>query len=70
MWHGLPFSQKNKTLKIAGGEGWKQQAEGLDKILKRWVGNIVGLQNIEGVRNPLPTMTHKELFWKKDVLIA
>ena len=25
--------------------------------------------NIRGIRNSLPTMTHKELFWKKDVLI-
>ena len=29
-----------------------------------------GLHNIESVRNPLPTMTHKDLFWKKDVLIV
>ena len=29
-----------------------------------------GLHNIVGVSNPLPTMTHKELFWKKDVLIV
>ena len=26
-----------------------------------------GLHNIGGVSNPLPTMSHKELFWKKDV---
>ena len=32
--------------------------------------NKGGLQNIAGVKNPLPTMTHKELFWKKDVLIV
>ena len=35
MWHGHPFSQRNKTSKIAGGEGCKQQIEELDKILKR-----------------------------------
>ena len=28
-----------------------------------------GLHNIAGIRSPHPTMTHKELFWKKDVLI-
>ena len=28
------------------------------------------LHNIEGVRNPLPTMSHKELFLKKDVMIV
>ena len=43
MWHGHPFSKTNKTSKIAGvGEGWKQQIEGLDKSLKRWVGNVGG----------------------------
>ena len=42
MWHDHPFSQRNKTSKIAGGEGWKQQLEELDKILKRWVVNIGG----------------------------
>ena len=36
MWHVHPFSQRNKTTKIAEGQGWKQQKEGLDKILKRW----------------------------------
>ena len=34
MWHFHPFSERNRTSKIAGGEGWKQQKEGLDKILK------------------------------------
>ena len=43
MWHGHPFSKTKKTSKIAGvGEGWKQQIEGLDKSLKRWVGNVGG----------------------------
>ena len=36
MWHVHPFSQRNKTSKIAGREGWKQRKEVLDKILKRW----------------------------------
>ena len=39
MWHVHPFSHRNNTSKIAGGregEGWKQQKERLDKILKRW----------------------------------
>ena len=67
MWHGHPFSQRNKTSNIAGGEGWKQQIEGLDKILKRWAVNI---GDIGSVRSPLPTMSHNELFWKKDVLIV
>ena len=72
MWHNHSFIQRKKTSKIAlevklGGKG----EEELDKILKRQcVGNIGGLYNIEGVRNLLPTMTHKELFWKKDVLIV
>ena len=45
--------------------------EGLDKIFKK-VGQAIywGLRNIRVVRNPLPTMTHKELFWKIDVLIV
>ena len=31
MWHVHPFSQRNKTLKTAGGgEGWKQQKKVLD----------------------------------------
>ena len=42
MWHDQPFIQRNKASKIAGGEGWKQQIERLDKILKRWVGKIEG----------------------------
>ena len=42
MWHGHSFSQRDKKSKIAGGEGWKQQIEGLDKIFKRWEGNIGG----------------------------
>ena len=67
MWHGHPFSQRNKTSNIAGGEGWKQQIEGLDKILKRCAVNI---GDIGSVRNPLPNMTHNELFWKKDVLMV
>ena len=33
-------------------------------------GILGGLHNIQGVRNPLPFMTHKELFWKEDVLIV
>ena len=27
-----------------------------------------GFHNIGDVRNPLPTLTNKELFWEKDVL--
>ena len=57
--------------KQQGGEGWKQQIEELDKILKMWIGNIGGgLHNILGVRSPLLTMTHEELFWKKDDLMV
>ena len=76
MWHDHPFSQRNKTLKIAvevkvGCEG----EEGLDKNLKSlgWQykgGWGWGLHNIGGVRNPLPTISHKELFWKKVVLMV
>ena len=34
MWHGHPFSQRNKTSKIAGGKGWKQQIEVLQSFKK------------------------------------
>ena len=55
----------------AGGN----RIEGLEKISKRWVGNIGwgegrGAYNIGVLSNPLPTITHKELFWKKDALIV
>ena len=34
-------------------------------------GKIWGsLRNIGGARNPTPTITHKELFWEKDVLVV
>ena len=42
MWQGHVFCQRNKTSQIAEGEGWKQEIEGLDKILTRWVVNIGG----------------------------
>ena len=55
----------------AGGN----RIEGLEKISKRWVGNIGwgegrGAYNIGVLSNHLPTITHKELFWKKDALIV
>ena len=34
------------------------------------LGNVAGLYNIEGIRNPVPTMSHKELFRKKGVRIV
>ena len=45
MWHDHPSSQRNKTSKIAVGEGRKQHSniEGFDKILKKWVVNIGGV---------------------------
>ena len=83
MWHDHPFSQRNKTPKIAGevkvgvnGKEW------LEKNFKRWGrqycvcvwggrGGGRGLaHNIGTIKNPLPTLTRKELFWKKDVLIV
>ena len=44
MWNGYPFSQRNKTSKIAvevkvGGNG----REGLDKILKSWGRQYTGV---------------------------
>ena len=36
MWHSHQFTQGNKTSQKHGGQGWKQQIEGLDKIFKRW----------------------------------
>ena len=72
MWHAHSFSQRKKTskrvveMKVGGN-----REEGLDKILKRWGRQYGGgLHNKGGVRNPLPTISHKELFWKKDVLIV
>ena len=55
-----------------GGEGWKQRKEVLDKTLKKWDRQyrVGSLQNIGGARNPMPTLTHKELFWKKDALVV
>ena len=49
MWHGHPFSQRNKTSKIAGGEGWKQQVEGLDKVGRQYRGVFI----IQGVLGTL-----------------
>ena len=44
-----PIHSKKQDIKNSRGiEGWKKQIEGLDKILKRWVGNIGGLHNIGG----------------------
>ena len=37
---------------------------------KVWQGILESLHNIKDVRNPLPTMTHKQLFWEKDVLMV
>ena len=65
-----PIQSKKQDIKNrSGGEGWRQQERGVGQNL---LGQAIkrGLYNIEGVRNPLPTMTHKELFWKKDVLIV
>ena len=57
---------------MGGGEGWKQRKEVLDKTLKKWDRQyrVGSLQNIGGARNPMPTLTHKELFWKKDALVV
>ena len=39
MWHNDPFSQRNKTSKIAVEVNARGNGEkGLDKILKRWGG--------------------------------
>ena len=71
MWHAHSFSQRKKTskrvveMKVGGN-----REEGWTKFQKDGVGNIGGLHNKGGVRNPLPTISHKELFWKKDVLIV
>ena len=66
-----PIKSKEQDIKnSSGGEGWKQREKGLGRNFKK-VGQAIqgSLHNIRGVRNPLQTMTHKELFWKKDVLI-
>ena len=46
-----------------GKGGWR-------KILKSWGGYIGLLHNIGAARNPPPTMTQKELLWKKDALVV
>ena len=71
MWHDHLFSQINKASKIIvevkAGDSGMETAGKRDqiKLKKCGVGNIGGLHNIGAVWNPLPTMTHKELFWKK-----
>ena len=65
MWHGHPFSQRNKTSEITGEWSLEATDRGVGQNFKKG-----GRHNIGCVRNPLPTMTHKELFWKKDVLIV
>ena len=75
MWRGHPFSQRNK--KTAGGRRLEVADRGVGQNLKNvdWkytggAGGGGGLHNILGVRSPLLTMTHEELFWKKDALIV
>ena len=67
-----PIESKKQDIKnSSGGEGWRQRGREVGpKFLKGGVGNIGGLHNMDSVRNFLATMTHKELFWKKDVLIV
>ena len=43
---------------------------GWTKFRKGGLGNIGGLYKIGGARKPLPTMTYKELFCKKDALVV
>ena len=54
MWHVHPFNQRNQTSKKA--RGWRLEPT------ERGVG--------QNFKNPLPTMTHKERFWKKDALVV
>ena len=65
-----PIQSKEQHIKNSRGESWKQRKEGWTKFKNCGVGNIWGLYNIGGARNPPPTMTHKELFWKKDALVV
>ena len=62
MWHDHTFSQRNNKSKIA----LEVKAGG---IRKKGLENIGRLHNLGVVRNLLPTMNHKELFWKMNVLI-
>ena len=70
MWHNHPFSQRNKTSKIAveakvGGNG----KEGLNKILKRWVRQYRGVFITWGVLRilcqlwPKKNCSGKRIFW-------
>ena len=70
MWRGHPFSQRNK--KTAGGRRLEAADRGVGQNLKNvdWKYRGGGLHNILGVRSPLLTMTHEELFWKKDDLMV
>ena len=71
MWRGHPFSQRNKTSKIAERGRLEAAERGVGQNFKKMGQAIQGaLHNIGGVRNPLTAMIHKELFWKKDVLIV
>ena len=60
MWNDNTFIQRNKTSKIVVevkvGDNRKEK---FNKMLKRW-GRVIG-----AVRNPLTTITHKGLLWKR-----
>ena len=71
MWHDRTFSQNKGHQKQNWREGWSQHERGVGQNFKK-VGQAIeeGLHNIGSFKNPLPTVNHKELFWKKGVIIA
>ena len=71
MWYDHPFSQKTTHQKWQ----WRSRLEAVEKRVRQnfkkvWQGILGSLHNIRDVRSPLPTMTHKQLFWEKDVLMV
>ena len=68
MWHNHQFSQVKN---ISEGEGWRRLERGVGQNFQKMRQGIQRtLHNIKGVRNPLPTMSHKDVFWKKGELKA
>ena len=69
-----PIQSKRQGIK--NSRGWRLEAterwvgQNFKKVGSQYKGRGGGLHNIGCVRDPLPTMTHNEVFWKKDALIV
>ena len=71
--------KKQDIKNSSGDEGRRKQdrtvGENFKKVGRQYrmggpLKPLRGAYNIGVLRNPLPTITHKELFWKKDTLIV